>query len=194
VICGQAGAGDILVSRTVRDLVVGSGTGFEDRGPVELRGVPGTWQLLAVDRHGARAGSAEGVNAHPRTADGDAPLGPRRGDDRDARTVDPPRDGTPHPGHRPPLNSRSQRALEVSQSTTSLTGESPSDATDADASAPANYPHSQAAEATIKWNYPKIPGRRQNSRRSGVSDEHVGRIVGYPCRHGSYPWWVPGIG
>jgi hypothetical protein len=44
---------------TVRDLVVGSGTGFEDRGSVELRGVPGTWQLLAVDRHGPPAGSAE---------------------------------------------------------------------------------------------------------------------------------------
>ncbi|MUL82515.1 MULTISPECIES: adenylate/guanylate cyclase domain-containing protein [unclassified Mycolicibacterium] len=58
-ILGQAGAGDILVSSTVRDLVVGSGTGFEDRGDVELRGVPGTWRLLAVDRHGARAGSAE---------------------------------------------------------------------------------------------------------------------------------------
>jgi pimeloyl-ACP methyl ester carboxylesterase len=58
-ILGQAGAGDILVSRTVRDLVVGSGTGFEDRGSVELRGVPGSWQLLAVARHGARAGSAE---------------------------------------------------------------------------------------------------------------------------------------
>jgi pimeloyl-ACP methyl ester carboxylesterase/class 3 adenylate cyclase len=58
-ILGQAGAGEILVSRTVRDLVVGSGTGFQDRGSVELRGVPGTWQLLAVERHGARAGSAE---------------------------------------------------------------------------------------------------------------------------------------
>jgi class 3 adenylate cyclase len=58
-ICGQASAGQILVSRTVRDLVVGSGMGFEDRGSVELRGVPGTWQLLAVERHGARAGSAE---------------------------------------------------------------------------------------------------------------------------------------
>ncbi len=58
-ILGQAGAGEILVSRTVRDLVVGSGTGFEDRGSVDLRGVPGTWQLLAVDRHGPRAGSAE---------------------------------------------------------------------------------------------------------------------------------------
>jgi pimeloyl-ACP methyl ester carboxylesterase len=58
-ILGQAGAGEILVSRTVRDLVVGSGTGFEDRGNVELRGVPGTWQLLAVERHGPRTGSAE---------------------------------------------------------------------------------------------------------------------------------------
>jgi class 3 adenylate cyclase/pimeloyl-ACP methyl ester carboxylesterase len=58
-ILGQARPGEILVSRTVCDLVVGSGTGFEDRGIVELRGVPGTWQLLAVDPHGARAGSAE---------------------------------------------------------------------------------------------------------------------------------------
>jgi pimeloyl-ACP methyl ester carboxylesterase/plasmid stabilization system protein ParE len=58
-ILGQAGAAEILVSRTVRDLVVGSGTGFEDRGSVELRGVPGTWQLLAVARHGPPAGSTE---------------------------------------------------------------------------------------------------------------------------------------
>jgi pimeloyl-ACP methyl ester carboxylesterase len=58
-ILGHAGSGDILVSSTVRDLVVGSGTGFEDRGSVGLRGVPGSWQLLAVDRHGAPAGSAE---------------------------------------------------------------------------------------------------------------------------------------
>jgi pimeloyl-ACP methyl ester carboxylesterase len=72
-ILGQAGAGEILVSSTVRDLVVGSGTGFEDRGSVELRGVPGSWQLLAVDRHGARAGSAEAAlvsmpTPGPRTA------------------------------------------------------------------------------------------------------------------------------
>jgi pimeloyl-ACP methyl ester carboxylesterase len=72
-ICGQAEAREILVSRTVRDLVVGSGTGFEDRGSVELRGVPGTWQLMTVDRHGARAGSAEAELAStptpgPRTA------------------------------------------------------------------------------------------------------------------------------
>jgi class 3 adenylate cyclase/pimeloyl-ACP methyl ester carboxylesterase len=68
-ILGQAGAGEILVSRTVRDLVVGSGTGFEDRGTVELRGVPGTWQLLAVDRHGPRAGSAEAELASMPTPD-----------------------------------------------------------------------------------------------------------------------------
>lgn len=72
-ILGQAHANEILVSRTVRDLVVGSGTGFEERGTVELRGVPGTWQLLAVDRRGARAGSAEAELASaptpgPRTA------------------------------------------------------------------------------------------------------------------------------
>ena len=58
-ILGHAGADEILVSGTVRDLVVGSGTGFEDRGSVELRGVPGSWQLLAVDPHGPRAGSLE---------------------------------------------------------------------------------------------------------------------------------------
>ncbi len=72
-IVGQAGPGEILVSSTVRDLVVGSGTGFEDRGSVELRGVPGTWQLMAVDRHGPRAGSPEAELAStptpgPRTA------------------------------------------------------------------------------------------------------------------------------
>lgn len=58
-ILAHAGAGEILVSRTVQDLVVGSGTGFEDRGEVELRGVPGTWRLLAVDQAGPAAGSAE---------------------------------------------------------------------------------------------------------------------------------------
>jgi len=68
-ILGQAGAGEILVSRTVRDLVVGSGIGFEDRGSVELRGVPGTWQLLAVDRHGPRAGSPEAELASMPTPD-----------------------------------------------------------------------------------------------------------------------------
>jgi class 3 adenylate cyclase len=43
-----AGPGEVLVSSTVRDLVVGSGIGFEDRGSHELKGVPGEWRVLAV--------------------------------------------------------------------------------------------------------------------------------------------------
>jgi class 3 adenylate cyclase/pimeloyl-ACP methyl ester carboxylesterase len=43
-----AGPGEVLVTSTVRDLVVGSGIGFEDRGRHALKGVPGEWQLLAV--------------------------------------------------------------------------------------------------------------------------------------------------
>jgi class 3 adenylate cyclase len=43
-----ASAGEVLVSRTIVDLVTGSGIGFEDRGEHELKGVPGTWQLFAV--------------------------------------------------------------------------------------------------------------------------------------------------
>jgi hypothetical protein len=58
-ILGRAEAGELPVSRTVRDLVVGSGTSFADRGNVELRGVPGPLQQLAVERHGARAGPVE---------------------------------------------------------------------------------------------------------------------------------------
>jgi class 3 adenylate cyclase len=43
-----AEGGEILVSRTVRDLVVGSGITFSDRGDYELRGVPERWQLFVV--------------------------------------------------------------------------------------------------------------------------------------------------
>jgi hypothetical protein len=39
---------EVLVSRTVHDLVVGSGIHFVSRGPHELKGVPGSWELLAV--------------------------------------------------------------------------------------------------------------------------------------------------
>ena len=37
-----AGAGEVLVSSTVRDLVVGSGIDFSDRGEHDLKGVPGS--------------------------------------------------------------------------------------------------------------------------------------------------------
>jgi class 3 adenylate cyclase len=43
-----AGPGEVLVSRTVRDLVTGSDTALEDRGAHHLKGVEGAWQLFAV--------------------------------------------------------------------------------------------------------------------------------------------------
>ena len=43
-----AGAGEILVTSTVRELVAGSGLTFEERGEQELKGVPGTWRLFHV--------------------------------------------------------------------------------------------------------------------------------------------------
>jgi class 3 adenylate cyclase len=39
--------GEVLVSRTVKDLVVGSGIEFSDRGTQDLKGVPDAWQLFA---------------------------------------------------------------------------------------------------------------------------------------------------
>ena len=47
-VMGTAGPNEVLVSGTVKDLVVGSGIDFEDRGERELRGVPGEWRLYAV--------------------------------------------------------------------------------------------------------------------------------------------------
>jgi class 3 adenylate cyclase len=40
--------GEVLVTSTVRDVVVGSGIAFEERGEHELKGVPDTWALYAV--------------------------------------------------------------------------------------------------------------------------------------------------
>ncbi|HJR19133.1 MAG TPA: adenylate/guanylate cyclase domain-containing protein [Actinomycetota bacterium] len=47
-VMAKAGASEVLVSSTVKDLVVGSGLEFDDRGPHELKGVPGEWRLYAV--------------------------------------------------------------------------------------------------------------------------------------------------
>ena len=47
-VAALAGADEILVSSTVKDLVVGSGLAFEEHGAHELKGVPGTWQLFMV--------------------------------------------------------------------------------------------------------------------------------------------------
>jgi class 3 adenylate cyclase len=47
-VAALAGAGEVLVSRTVRDLVAGSGREFTDRGTHELRGFPEAWQVFSV--------------------------------------------------------------------------------------------------------------------------------------------------
>jgi class 3 adenylate cyclase len=47
-VAGQAGEGEVLVSRTVHDLAVGADLGFEDRGSHQLRGVPESWQIYAA--------------------------------------------------------------------------------------------------------------------------------------------------
>lgn len=66
----MAGPGEILVSSTVRDLVVGSPLQFAERGEHELRGVPGRWRIYAVGE--ARAPAAEPLDAaadHMRAGD-----------------------------------------------------------------------------------------------------------------------------
>lgn len=47
-VCGAAGRSEVLVSRTVRDLVAGSGLNFDDTGIHELKGIAEPWQLFRV--------------------------------------------------------------------------------------------------------------------------------------------------
>jgi len=51
-VMAAAGAGEIICSRTVKDLVAGSGFVFDDRGTHSLKGVPDGWQLYAVELAG----------------------------------------------------------------------------------------------------------------------------------------------
>jgi len=55
-VAALAGAGEVLVSRTVTDLVAGSGLTFEDRGEHELKGVPGELETLRCRRLTNRTG------------------------------------------------------------------------------------------------------------------------------------------
>ena len=48
-VLGLAGPGEVLVSRTVKDLVAGSSLDFADRGAHVLKGIPGEWQLFAAE-------------------------------------------------------------------------------------------------------------------------------------------------
>lgn len=52
-VTAEAGPGEVIVSRTVKDLVAGSGIDFRERGSAQLKGVPGEWQLFAVSGTGA---------------------------------------------------------------------------------------------------------------------------------------------
>jgi class 3 adenylate cyclase/pimeloyl-ACP methyl ester carboxylesterase len=57
-VCDLAGPGEVLVTRTVTDHVVGSDIGFDDRGEHELKGVPGNWPLFSVKNLGHGASTA----------------------------------------------------------------------------------------------------------------------------------------
>jgi class 3 adenylate cyclase len=48
-VASMAAAGEVLVSSTVKDLVVGSGLSFSDRGLHSLKGAPGEWRIYAVE-------------------------------------------------------------------------------------------------------------------------------------------------
>jgi class 3 adenylate cyclase len=57
-VCDLAGPGEVLVTRTVTDLVVGSDIEFEDRGERDLKGVPGQWRLYGLKNLGPIANNA----------------------------------------------------------------------------------------------------------------------------------------
>ncbi|MDP9317669.1 MAG: ABC transporter substrate-binding protein [Actinomycetota bacterium] len=64
-ISAQAGAGEVLVSSTVRDLAAGADLRFDDLGVRPLKGIPGEWRLYTVSRV-APEGGAESVAATPK--------------------------------------------------------------------------------------------------------------------------------
>jgi class 3 adenylate cyclase/pimeloyl-ACP methyl ester carboxylesterase len=55
----EASASEVLVSSTVKDLVVGSGISFAEHGAHELKGVPGQWHLYEVSAPASRTGNAQ---------------------------------------------------------------------------------------------------------------------------------------
>ncbi|MPV38542.1 adenylate/guanylate cyclase domain-containing protein [Georgenia subflava] len=59
-VAALGGAGEVLVSGTVRDLVLGSGVMLTPRGTHELHGVPGTWEVLEAARTGVRVPAVDG--------------------------------------------------------------------------------------------------------------------------------------
>lgn len=59
-VASKAGAGEVLVSQTVKDLVAGSGLSFRERGAQTLKGVPGEWRLFALSRDHEEAPTIRG--------------------------------------------------------------------------------------------------------------------------------------
>jgi class 3 adenylate cyclase/pimeloyl-ACP methyl ester carboxylesterase len=64
-----AGPGEIVVSSTVKELVVGSDMQFSDRGEHELKGVPGSWRLYALGEERAPQVELDGAAAYMRRSD-----------------------------------------------------------------------------------------------------------------------------
>ena len=57
-VAASAGAGETLMSSTVKDLVVGADLAFTDRGVTTLKGVPGEWRLYTVTGRPTSTGSS----------------------------------------------------------------------------------------------------------------------------------------
>jgi class 3 adenylate cyclase/pimeloyl-ACP methyl ester carboxylesterase len=64
-----AGPGEIVVSSTVKELVVGSDMQFTDRGEHELRGVPGSWRLYALGEERSPQAELDGAAGYMRRSD-----------------------------------------------------------------------------------------------------------------------------
>jgi len=68
-VAAVADPGEIVVSSTVKDLVVGSAMQFADRGEHELKGVPGSWRLYSLGEERAPGRELDGPAAHMRRSD-----------------------------------------------------------------------------------------------------------------------------
>jgi class 3 adenylate cyclase len=64
-----AGPREVVVSSTVKELVVGSGMQFADRGEHELKGVPGSWHLYVLGEERAPVVELDGAAEHMRRSD-----------------------------------------------------------------------------------------------------------------------------
>jgi class 3 adenylate cyclase len=68
-VAASARPGEVLVSSTVKDLVVGSGLRFDDRGEHDLKGVPGAWRLYTLAGSAADMQPVDAPAAHMTTGD-----------------------------------------------------------------------------------------------------------------------------